>query len=58
MKKNVGLDLLRVWLSFEVVIDHFWHEPGLAGVPLFFSKMRSLAVPCFLLMSFYLTSHR
>lgn len=58
MRKNLGLDLLRIWLSFEVVIDHFWHEPGLSGVLLFFSKMRSLAVPCFLLMSFYLTSHR
>ena len=58
MKKNIGLDLLRVWLSFEVIIDHFWHEPGLAGVPLFLSQMRSLAVPCFLLMSFYLTAHR
>lgn len=58
MKKNVGLDLLRVWLSFEVVLDHFLHQKGLTGVWLFISQMRSLAVPCFLLMSFYLTANR
>lgn len=58
MKKNIGLDLLRIWLSFEVVIDHFWHQKGLTGVWAFLSQMRSLAVPCFLLMSFYLTANR
>lgn len=58
MKKNIGLDLLRVWLSFEVVIDHFWHQKGLSGVWAFLSSMRNLAVPCFLLMSFYLTANR
>lgn len=57
-KKNIGLDLLRVWLSFEVVVDHFWHQKGLTGVAAFISSMRSLAVPCFLLMSFYLTANR
>lgn len=50
--------MLRVWLSFEVVIDHFWHQEGLTGAWAFLSQMRSLAVPCFLLMSFYLTAHR
>lgn len=58
MRKNVGLDLLRVWLSFEVVVDHFWHQKGLTGAWAFLSAMRSLAVPCFLLMSFYLTANR
>jgi hypothetical protein len=57
-KKNIGLELLRVWLSLEVVIDHFWHQKGLTGVWAFLSCMRSLAVPCFLLMSFYLTANR
>lgn len=57
-KMNLGLNLLRVWLSFEVVADHFWHEEGLTGVLGFLSDMRSLAVPCFLLMSFYLTANR
>ena len=38
MKKNIGLDLLRVWLSFEVVIDHFWHQKGLSGVWAFLSS--------------------
>lgn len=58
VKVNVGLDLLRVFLSFEVVVDHFWHQEGLTGFGAFVSDMRSLAVPCFLLMSFYLTSKR
>ena len=57
-KVNLGLNLLRVWLSFEVVADHFWHEKGLTGTLGFLSAMRSLAVPCFLLMSFYLTAGR
>lgn len=50
--------MLRVWLSFEVVIDHFWHQEGLTGVWAFLSEMRCLAVPCFLLLSFYLTANR
>ena len=49
---NLGLNLLRVWLSFEVVVDHYLHEKGLTGVMAFLSATRSLAVPCFLLMSF------
>ena len=55
---NLGLNLLRVWLSFEVVVDHYWHEKGLTGVMAFLSATRSLAVPCFLLMSFYFTANR
>ena len=55
---NLGLNLIRVWLSFEVVIDHYWHQKGLTGVAQFLSGTRSLAVPCFLLMSFYLTAGR
>ena len=57
-KVNLGLNLLRVWLSFEVVADHFWHAKGLTGVMAFLFAMRSVAVPCFLLMSFYLTANR
>lgn len=57
-QKNFGLDLLRIWLSFEVVADHFWQERGLTGVAGFLFDMRSLAVPCFLLLSFYLTAKR
>ena len=55
---NLGLSLLRVWLSFEVVVDHYWHVTGLTGAMKFLSASRSLAVPCFLLMSFYLTANR
>jgi len=40
---NLGLCLLRVWLSFEVVVDHYWHAKGLccwliAQIPGRFSK--------------------
>ena len=57
-KVNLGLNLLRVWLSFEVVADHFWHAKGLTGTMAFLYAMRSVAVPCFLLMSFFLTANR
>ena len=57
-KTNLGLSLIRVWLSFEVVADHYWHTKGLTGTMGFLFGMRSLAVPCFLWMSFYLTANR
>ena len=57
-KQNPGLNLLRVWLSYEVVVDHFWPEVQLSGVMGFVSDMRRLAVPCFMLMSFFLTAGR
>ena len=55
MKKNIGFDLLRVWLSFEVVADHYWIVPTGGAVGAFFQAMKAYAVPCFMMLSFYLT---
>ena len=54
MKKNIGFDLLRVWLSFEVVADHYWIVPTGGAVGAFFQAMKAYAVPCFMMLSFYL----
>ena len=56
--KIVGFDLLRIWLSVEVVFDHFWSVHGSDGVTMFFRQMAAAAVPCFMIMSFYLTERR
>ena len=55
MKKNLGFDLLRVWLSFEVVADHYWMVKCGGEVGAFFKAMKAYAVPCFMMLSFYLT---
>ena len=56
---NAGFALLRIWMSFEVVLCHFWRigdstEPGL----LFLRRMESNAVPVFMLMSFFLAAEK
>lgn len=58
--KNVGLDLLRIWLSFEVVLDHYFICRPVPGTwwSVFLSHMCSVAVPCFMTMSFFLTYRR
>ena len=56
MKRNLGIDLLRVWMSFEVVLCHFGHDVEYSIPALFFSKFRVLAVPVFMLVSFFLTA--
>lgn len=54
---NIGLAALRIWLSFEVVLVHFWNVDE--GMPrpilLPFFNTKFLAVPIFMLMSFFLT---
>ena len=59
-KKNkiIGFDLLRIWLSFEVVFDHYWRVCGDDPVTNFLLWMCGMAVPCFMMMSFYLTGSR
>lgn len=54
---NLGLGLLRLWMSFEVVLDHYWsgminNKNGILNV---FSKFGTLAVPIFVIISFALT---
>lgn len=56
--RNTGFELLRVWMSFEVVLDHYW-SVGLAeadGFAFVLKYMRHLAVPCFMTLSFFLSS--
>lgn len=49
MEKNVGICLLRLLLSFCVIMCHFTNVTG------FWSYLRFLAVPGFVFLSFYLT---
>lgn len=60
MKRNIGLDLLRILMSFGVVLCHFWHVDlhGPAGVWAFFDQLKGLAVPVFMLMTFLLSARR
>lgn len=55
---NYGLALLKIIMSFEVVLCHYWGRYGeytvLTGnYLLLFSWLRNLAVPVFLIISFY-----
>lgn len=58
--KNSGLDLLRVLMSFGVVLCHFWSSDlhGPDGVWRFFAQLKTAAVPAFMVMTFLLTSVR
>ena len=51
---NYGLALLRIWMCFEVVLDHFWTH-GTYTWPNPFAKYGAVAVPIFMIMSFYFT---
>ena len=61
---NLGVALLKLWLSVEVVMDHFWSpakyplfgDPG--GLSWFLGQMRSYAVPCFMLLAFFFAAER
>lgn len=60
MKKeyNFGLALLRLWMCFEVVLCHFWHSPSSSNflIQTFLIDTRQLAVPVFMILSFFYTS--
>lgn len=53
---NVGLAFLRMWMSFEVVLCHYWSWGDIPwSSPLWiFHEMRIFAVPIFMLLSFIL----
>ncbi len=58
-KINVGLNLLRIVLTFGFVLDHFWirDSPGiLTGIERAVWHMRTLAVPAFMTMTFFFTA--
>lgn len=50
---NYGIALLKIFLSFVVVCCHFWTRESSNLFALFFEQMRGLAVPCFVLITFY-----
>lgn len=54
---NIGLAFIRIWMSFEVVLCHFWKQgkPELGDPLWIFSRMAQMAVPVFMLISFILT---
>lgn len=52
---NVGLNLLRMFMCFEVVLCHFWRDDTYSSLLKPFMTIRTYAVPVFMCMSFYLT---
>ncbi len=51
----VGLELLRIWMSFEVVCDHCWqHRDETNPVGLLVSTYGGIAVNVFMCLSFFL----
>ena len=57
-KYNYGLSLLRVFLTIFVILNHFWESDVISRALIPLSTMRSVAVPTFMLMSFYLTARK
>lgn len=52
-KINYGLSVLRVFMCFEVILNHLW-SPEIDGKNFWiFLKLRPAAVPVFMIMSFY-----
>lgn len=55
---NYAMGLLKVVMSFEVVLCHYWVCGEMKNVPYAqwpFAAMRSVAVPAFMIMSFFFT---
>ena len=58
---NVGLNLLRIVLTFGVVLDHFWWTAtpeAYTGIDRGLWQLRTLAVPAFMTMTFFFTANR
>lgn len=60
-KFNIGLAFLRIWMCFEVVIDHFKDWNGIQVMDLnqpfrVLFQFGGIAVPVFMLMSFTLSN--
>lgn len=55
---NYGIDILRIWMCFEVILLHFWtYTPTGNPILIFFEDFRCVAVPCFMFLSFLLCAH-
>ena len=64
-KANLGISLLKLWLSFEVVLVHFWSmklHPLWGGkdgtLTWFLQELKDCAVPCFMLATFLFAAER
>lgn len=53
---NYGIAILRIWMTFEVILCHFWlvERGEISGIWAFFYDCKQLAVPIFMIMSFFL----
>ncbi len=56
IKRNYAIDVLKVFLTFEVVLIHFWDLDDAHGLLRMFKAFESCAVPAFMVISFFLTS--
>ena len=54
-QRNIGIDILKSWMAFEVVLCHFGVGISNPLYTYFFSHFQGLAVPLFMLSSFYLS---
>ncbi len=53
---NYGAAVLKIIMSFEVVLCHYWLFENISDIPVYlriFNRLRMLAVPTFMIMSFY-----
>ncbi|MDE6386426.1 MAG: acyltransferase [Lachnospiraceae bacterium] len=53
---NYGAAVLKIIMSFEVVLCHYWLFENISDIPVYlriFDRLRLLAVPTFMIMSFY-----
>lgn len=57
-QRNLGIDFLRVWMCFGVVLIHFWmpESTNSEAVRYFIHQTQQLAVPVFMLISFVVLS--
>lgn len=53
---NYGIDILRVILTFTVILYHFWDAPNSTIIDKGINMLRGIAAPSFFLLSVYLTS--
>lgn len=52
---NYGAAVLKIIMSFEVVLCHYWLFENISDIPVYlriFDRLRILAVPAFMIMSF------
>ena len=56
-ERNIGLDFLKAWMAFEVVMCHYGHGSQEFVYTHFFAYFRSITVPVFMMISFMFISN-